>query len=437
MSKEGSTAGAGGVLTPPGGSATLPAMRSVIAFILLSLLAGPACNKVYTAAWAPMGEGLKGTVRPVDFVPERRIFLEVTAKLAPGRDVYDDVCADAADQGAYATGACKDWLDARAAEMGRVLELLLEERQTTADVVLVNTTPEWKTRVRARDIKVRIIITDTFQRDFTWAFLFAWRSDSYRIDATIEVSDAATGRHLRTFDRSHRADCGLNYLWLLYIVIPLVPFYLSNNEADRGEGAVVMATRLAEDISRASEAADTTLAPTPDPGIPAPRPPPAAAGPGGTETPMDLRCIDSRIYVNNAELKGFPAGAFDDTPSADLAEVFASGVQSAFFEAGVREVFTLVNLEQQLQKEKRKEILGCSGNSCVNQIIENFGLSESIFIVVTRMGDTQAYLNLTWMDTASETILGQQTRVCAQEITAILDALQELSTALLAGRCAP
>jgi len=55
--------------------------------------------------------------------------------------------------------------------------------------------------------------------------------------------------------------------------------------------------------------------------------------------------------------------------------------------------------------------------------------------VITRMGDSQAYLNLTWMDTGSETILGQQTRICDQEIAAILDALKELSTALLAARC--
>ncbi len=55
--------------------------------------------------------------------------------------------------------------------------------------------------------------------------------------------------------------------------------------------------------------------------------------------------------------------------------------------------------------------------------------------MITRMGDTKAYLNLTWMDTASETILGQQTKVCTQEITAILDTLKELSGALLSGRC--
>lgn len=420
----------------PGASATLPPMRSAIASILLLLLAGPACNKVYTAAWAPMDAGLTGTVRPVDFVPERRLFLEVVAKLAPGRDVYDDVCSDAADTGAYATGACKDWLDARARDMGGVLEQLLEARQTTTDVVLINAAPEWKSQVRARDLKVRIVVTDTFQRDFTWAFLFAWRGDTYRLDATIEVSDAATGRHLQTFDRSHRHECGLNYLWLIYVFVPLVPFYISNNEADRGEGAVTLATRLADDIASASDKTVRAPIPAPEPGLAAPRPPPRADGPTPTGVPLDLGCIDSRIYVNNAELKGFPTGSFDGTPRGDLAEVFASGVQSSFFGAGVREVFTLVNLEQQLQKEKRKEILGCSGNSCVNQIIENFGLSESIFIVVTRMGDTQAYLNLTWMDTGSETILGQQTKVCAQEITAILETLQELSTALLAGRCA-
>ncbi|MFH1532042.1 MAG: hypothetical protein ABIK09_15055 [Pseudomonadota bacterium] len=400
------------------------------ALVTLLLLVSLGCNQTYTAAWAPMGGGIAGTVRPTDFLPERRIFLEVVAKLAPGRKVYDDVCADAADTGAFATGPCKEWLDDRALEMGRVLATLLEARQTTSEMVLTNQTPDWKTRVRDGDLKVRIIVADTFQRDFTWAFLFAWRSDTYRIDATVEVSDARTGRHLRTFDRSHRHDCGLNYLWLIYVFVPLIPFYLSNNENDRGEGAVSLAARLADDISDASNQAAGAPPSAPDPGIPAPRPPPA-----GAAEIADLSCIDSRIYVNNAELKGFPEGAFDNTPRGDLAEVFASGVQSAFFEAGVREVFTLVNLEQQLQKEKRKEILGCSGNSCVNQIIENFGLSESIFIVVTRMGDTQAYLNLTWMDTASETILGQQTKVCAQEITAILDALGELSSALLANRC--
>ena len=397
-------------------------MRSAALAIVL-LLVCPGCSQTYTGAWAPMGAGLTGTVRPVDFVPARRVFLEVVAKLAPGRKVYEDVCADSSPE-------CDQWLGQRALEIGRVMTVLLERRQTTTEVVLTNQTPDWMTRVRDGDLKIRMVISDTFQRDFTWAFLFAWRGDTYRVDATVEVSDARTGRHLRTFDRTHRHDCGLNYLWLIYVFVPLVPFYLSNNEADRGEGAQALASRLADDISSASDQTAEIPAPTPDPGIPTPRPPPTIL-----PDAADLSCIDSRIYVNNAELKGFGKDAFDGTPHEDLAEVFGAGVQSAFFEAGVREVFTLVNLEQQLQKEKRKEILGCSGNSCVNQIIENFGLSESIFIVVTRMGDTQAYLNLTWMDTASETILGQQTRVCAQEITAILDTLKELSGALLGARC--
>jgi len=392
-------------------------MRGTILAILLLFSSSLGCSRTFTAAWAPMGEGPAGTVRPADFVPERRIFLEISARPAPGRKVYDDVCADAADPGGYAAGACKEWLDERALDMGHALAGLMEERQTTAEVVLINSTSNWKTLVRDGDLKVRIVVTDTFQRDFTWALIFAWRQDRYRMDATVEVSDAATGRHLRTFDRTHRHACGLNYLWLVYFVIPLFPFYLSDNEADRGEGAAVLARRMAEDISAASEQA-----------VEVPRPVPIPATPR-------LSCIDSRIYVNNAEVKGFDPDAFDGTPHQDLAEVFASGVQSSFFEAGVREVFTLVNLEQQLQKEKRKEILGCSGNSCVNRIIENFGLSESIFIVITRMGDTQAYINLTWMDTASETILGQQTRVCQPGVTAILETLEELSAALLAVRC--
>jgi len=284
-------------------------MRNAVLLTALLLLAGLGCTKTFTAAWAPMGKGLTAPVRPMDFQPERRIFLEVQAKLAPGRETYHEVCSDDADSGAYATGACKGWLDERAVEIGRVLAVLLEERQRTSEVVLINAAADWKTQVRSGDLKVRIVVSDTFQRDFTWAFLFAWRSDTYRIDATIEVSDAATGRHLRTFDRSHRHDCGLNYLWLIYVFVPLIPFYISGNEADRGEGAETLATRLADDISSASDQAMGAPPPAPDPGIPAPRPPPTT-----DRVALDLRCIDSRIYVNNAELKGFPTGAFDDTP---------------------------------------------------------------------------------------------------------------------------
>ncbi len=319
-------------------------MPSAVFAILLFILTSLGCNQTYTAAWAPMGEVIKKTVRPADFIPERRIFLEVVAKLAPGRKAYDNACSDFSDTGAYATDECKDWLDERALEMDQVLVILLEQRQTTSEVVLTNRTPDWKTRIRDGDLKVRIIVKDTFQRDFTWAFFVAWRSDTYRLDATVEVSDARTGRHLRTFDRSHRHRCGLNYLWLIDVFIPLIPFYITDNQADRSEGAESLAIRLADDISDASNQARDIPPPARDPGIPAPRAPPADA-----LRTADLSCIESRIFINNAELKGFPTGSFDGTPREDLAEVFASGAQSAFFEAGVREVFTLVNLEQQLQ----------------------------------------------------------------------------------------
>mgnify|MGYP002641368317 CR=1 FL=1 len=48
---------------------------------------------------------------------------------------------------------------------------------------------------------------------------------------------------------------------------------------------------------------------------------------------------------------------------------------------------TWENLDEQLKKEQKKEILACTDKSCLNRIVENFGISETVFTTVTYISE--------------------------------------------------
>jgi hypothetical protein len=397
--------------------------------LILLLVVG--CGKTLTGVY------VQPKLMPVELDPSsnptRTIYIIAQVDLNDTANPDEDACEDWASESTSDDSdarKCRAWLADLSLSLGTSLQRrLMRDRNGTRVQLLDPDDKTWRSLAKPGDLSIKVTFKDSLIRDFTYAFLLAWRSDTYRMEATVSVEDARTGRHLRTFDVKKRYDCGLNYLWFVDVIIPLFPLYISNNKNDR---AKVLSGLLGDVSSGIAKTEARIASPTMPVTVPVITPPvntrPQAAKP-------DLKCIESKIYVNSATFKGFPATFFGGATQDDMGAVLASKLQSSFIEHGMRDVFTLTNLEQQLKKEKRKEILGCTANACVNRIIENFGLSESVFITVTRMGEGQAYLNLTWMDIGSETILSQQTGITKPDIESILKSVGKLSLQLLQGRC--
>ena len=87
---------------------------------------------------------------------------------------------------------------------------------------------------------------------------------------------------------------------------------------------------------------------------------------------------------------------------------------------------TLQNLESQLGKEERKATLACADASCINRIVENFGISESVFGVVTWLGRKKVQVSL--VHTAGDEKVGEAApRYAAPEYDAIAQALRVMA----------
>ncbi len=94
------------------------------------------------------------------------------------------------------------------------------------------------------------------------------------------------------------------------------------------------------------------------------------------------------LYIQNFELKGFP-----EVPQT-FGEILAAEAQSALAEFIKIKASTTSNLQDQLKKEEQKELLACNEQSCLQQIIENFGFSDSLFGRVSKIdgiGEKPAY----------------------------------------------
>ncbi len=120
----------------------------------------------------------------------------------------------------------------------------------------------------------------------------------------------------------------------------------------------------------------------------------------------------------------------DATGLDDLGPVLASEIQVALQDGGRFRALTLENLEAQLRKEKRKALLSCANEGCVQRIIENFGIPDTIFGRAKALGNDSVHLTLTW--TRAGDVLHAVTAVSTRDPGALLPATRDLAKRLAA-----
>ena len=142
---------------------------------------------------------------------------------------------------------------------------------------------------------------------------------------------------------------------------------------------------------------------------------------GGTPLPRGngepVRVFVSDVVIDAAGLE-------------DLGPVLASEIQVALQEGHRFQALTLENLEAQLRKEKKKALLSCADEGCVQRIIENFGIPDTIFGRIKALGPDSLHLTLTW--TRAGDVLHAVTAVSDRDIAALLPATRDLATRLSA-----
>ena len=146
---------------------------------------------------------------------------------------------------------------------------------------------------------------------------------------------------------------------------------------------------------------------------------------------QDLRGQEkSYLFVDDVRFKGFPAaqekrmGTWGSGLSAELC--------AALRESDVFIPMTLENMEAQLGKEKLKQTLACTDTACVNRVVENFGISESIFGVVRWIDQDSVQVTLAWM-AGGEKVLDISPRYVELRFKAIARALAEMALELTTG----
>ena len=117
----------------------------------------------------------------------------------------------------------------------------------------------------------------------------------------------------------------------------------------------------------------------------------------------------SDIFIFDFKFKGLSA-ADAEVYTADLGAVLAAEFQAACYKMGGITPFTMVDLTSQLQKEKQKELMECTGESCLIKIVENFGMSETVAGAATKSG-SKFYLKVTWIK--DEQVKNTVTAECA------------------------
>ncbi|MFH1530790.1 MAG: hypothetical protein ABIK09_08685 [Pseudomonadota bacterium] len=122
--------------------------------------------------------------------------------------------------------------------------------------------------------------------------------------------------------------------------------------------------------------------------------------------------------------------AVDAKGLEELGPVLASEIQVALQGAGSFQALTLENLEAQLRKEKKKALLSCADDGCVQRIIENFGIPDTIFGRVKTLGTERLHLTLTW--TRGGDVIHAVTAVSAWDAAALLQAMRDLTARLAA-----
>ena len=167
------------------------------------------------------------------------------------------------------------------------------------------------------------------------------------------------------------------------------------------------------------------------------------AGPGMLRSLVNAESRGQRPLPRGTEasgLKPLPQGEtvrvfvsdviVDADGLADLGPVLASEIQVALQAGGRFQPLTLENLEAQLRKEKKKALLSCADDGCVQRIIENFGIPDTIFGRVKALGAERLHITLTW--TRAGDVLHALTALSDRDPGALLEATRDLATRLAA-----
>ena len=137
------------------------------------------------------------------------------------------------------------------------------------------------------------------------------------------------------------------------------------------------------------------------------------------------------LFIDEVRFKGTPSSMEKQVPLWGSA--LAAELSGVLRDAGGVTPMTLQNLESQLGKEERKASLACEEASCINRIVENFGISESVFGVVTWLGPMRVQVTL--VHTAGDEKLGEAApRYATPDYDAITQALRTMTGELFGVR---
>ena len=135
------------------------------------------------------------------------------------------------------------------------------------------------------------------------------------------------------------------------------------------------------------------------------------------------------LFVDEVRFKGFPAD--EERKMRTWGSGLAAELCAALRDAGEFMPMTLENMEAQLGKEKLKQTLACEDTACVNRVVENFGISESVFGVVRWIARDNLQVTLVRM-AGGEKIADMKPRYIGPGYKAIADALAEMAQDLTA-----
>ena len=133
------------------------------------------------------------------------------------------------------------------------------------------------------------------------------------------------------------------------------------------------------------------------------------------------------LFINEVRFKGTPAAMQEHIPRWGSA--LASEISGAFGGASKYTPMTFENLDAQLGMEKRKAKLECMDAACVNRIVENFGISESLFGQVTWIQDKKVQITLVHM-AHEKKVAEAQPRYCEPDYEVIMQAFRGMTTGL-------
>ena len=137
------------------------------------------------------------------------------------------------------------------------------------------------------------------------------------------------------------------------------------------------------------------------------------------------------LFIDEVRFKGAPSALKEQVPLWGSA--LAAEVSGVLRDLATHTPLTLQNLESQLGKEERKASMACSDASCISRIVENFGISESVFGVVTWLGSKKVQVTL--VHTAGDEKLGEATPMYATpEYDAVAQSLRAMAGELFVAR---